>query len=422
MSVTFVEPDFSKYSKPRTLSPGNNPVDPLDCDECALSDSGSSSRPENERAEGTGTDGIAIPRRKSSSGSFQRRVSFDTISSPESGKSRGPLSPSGSIFPNFMSSHGQANKDRDREYSSYFVSSRHSEHRYSSDSRAILFSYSPKPHSDVALRWIISNILQDGDELICLRMLGAADATHLQHHYQAEAQTLLNQAEQIAAEHGIRVNIVVELGVGKVKTVVYKTLVMYQPCLIVVAISSKSPNSFRRMRYKSSINSYLLSRGPLPVVIVTPNTTVTTNSVGRASSDSSVPTPTDPPGGGSPTDGTDSPKGGNSYFASLQADIDSTNSQRPGSVFSIYPTSDDEEDYDDDLAADDDDYDIDDDFDDDDSDDDDANPYADDEDGLEKSDKPDLGRRSSVGSSSSSQDEGGLIRRWKSFLKRKKSV
>uniref|UniRef100_A0A060TBK3 ARAD1D28380p n=1 Tax=Blastobotrys adeninivorans TaxID=409370 RepID=A0A060TBK3_BLAAD len=415
MSVTFVEPDFSKYSKPRTVSPGNDPVDPLDdADECALSDSGS--RPENERAEGSNTGGIAIPRRKSS-GSFQRRVSFDTISSPESGKSRGPLSPSNSIFPNFMSSHGQTNKDRDREYSSYFVSSRHSEHRYSSDSRAILFSYSPKQHSDVALRWIISNILQDGDELICLRMLGAADATHLQHHYQPEAQRLLNQAEQIAAEYGIKVNIVVELGVGKVKTVVYKTLVMYQPCLIVVAISSKSPNSFRRMRYKSSINSYLLSRGPLPVVIVTPNMTATGNPVSLVTSDTSEPTPP----GVSPADGTDSPKGGNSYFASLQADIDSTNSQRPGSVFSIYPTSDDEDDYDD-LAADDDDYDIDDDFDDDDSDDDDANPYADDEDGLEKSDKPDMPRHNSVGSSSSSQDEGSLIRRWKSFLKRKKSV
>lgn len=266
MSVSFIEPDFSKYrqhknnrpSVSRSNSASAAEVDPLD-----------KTRPNDNNNGNAG-------------GSYQRRVSFDTIRPANSNVSESSRRNSSSsnvdrvstnssqprsyffLPTSFMSS---TSSNKERPYSSYFVSSRHENHLYTSDSRTFMCSLNSKAYSFTALRWLMQTMLRDGDEVVCLRLYNDTDDSF---RYQTQASKILKRVVEMADEHQIRLNIVVELGVGKIKTVVYKTLVLYQPSLVVVGVSENSFSNFKRMRYKRSISSYLIAKSPVPVIIVSP--------------------------------------------------------------------------------------------------------------------------------------------------------
>ena len=130
---------------------------------------------------------------------------------------------------------------------------------------------SSKEHSKIALKWLLTNLLQDGDELICLMLYLEGDAaTTLS--YQATAKQLLDTVVSMA-DPELQINIIVELGIGKIKTIVTKTLVLYQPSLVIVGSTSGDKSAFsanwKRMRHNRSLSSYLISKSPVPVIIVT---------------------------------------------------------------------------------------------------------------------------------------------------------
>ncbi|CAN6653334.1 hypothetical protein TRVA0_026S01442 [Trichomonascus vanleenenianus] len=255
MSVTFVEPDFSKYPQHKNFrtSPGQAPeasVDPLD----ASAPVDVPSRSDLAKRRGPiDASGRVSP--------YRRRVSFDTITSMNGTALQGGTSPPAQSFfrSSFMSSSA--------EYSSYTVSSTHCEHHSGTGSRTFLCSFNKKSYSVNALRWLLESMMQDGDELVCLRLHQGVDSGSPDKKYQQEAQEILRHAVELADEARRKINIVVELAAGKVKTIVYKTLVLYQPSVVIVGCSSKGYSSLKRMRYKQSISSYLVARSPVPVII-----------------------------------------------------------------------------------------------------------------------------------------------------------
>lgn len=245
-------------------------------------------------------------------------------------------------------------------------------------------------------------MLRHGDEVVCLRLYNDTDDSL---KYQNQASKILKKVVEMADEHQIHLNIVVELGVGKIKTVVYKTLVLYQPSLVIVGVSENSFSNFKRMRYKRSISSYLIAKSPVPVIIVSPEM-LESNKSNKS----------------------------NAYFADLIHNADSdpvkrrrsteTNKLQPvntnnTSAYSEFITSDDEydeDDEDDDDDEDDMDYDVDYDVEDEDADDDADDEY---ETALFNGDTKTKIRQSSVDSNSSSLSDSGNLKKkfsWRSLL------
>lgn len=252
-------------------------------------------------------------KRRKANGTFLRRVSFDTITpgSPPAPLSPTSLAPGGGnnestdgssvvgshhisrtmtstthptsffrtpLFTSTSSSSNNKNPSPPLEslatthgLTSYFVSSRHQDLRWTQNTRTFLFAYSPKEYSIIALEWLIQNLIQDGDELVCIKHHGANGNADDRRPaiYQKEAELLLERILDIIGPD-LKINIIVELGMGKVKTVVNKSLLLYQPSIVVVGTNQKSFSNLSRVRYKKSVPSYLIAKSQVPVVMVTP--------------------------------------------------------------------------------------------------------------------------------------------------------
>ncbi|ANB15901.1 Usp (universal stress protein) family protein [Sugiyamaella lignohabitans] len=183
---------------------------------------------------------------------------------------------------------------KDKDMSSFVVQTRHKGYKTSISSRTILFSLTTKEYSDQSLRWTLKNLLEDGDELVCLKMYHSSDELESiaadygkRIMYQKRAEAILDGIVSMV-DPDLKINIVVELGIGKVKALALKTLVLYQPSIVVVGTSEKSFSNIARVRYKKTISSYLIARSPVPVIIVSPTRMTTTTSEGTVSSGGSL--------------------------------------------------------------------------------------------------------------------------------------
>jgi hypothetical protein len=358
MSVTFVEPDFSKYLYDRERVSTPDPLDRTSYDDATPILSST-------------LKVAASPISESSP--FLRRVSFDTITTsapcsvvseagyenciggssyiPSSSSVFRSLTPPASVG-NLMSAYtttasssapedGTNLKDytKDKDVASFFVSSRHQDHKISFASRTFLFSLTSKHYSLEALKWLVSTLMEDGDELVCLKMHHSSELqdTAGRSDYQQEAEKLLDAIISIV-DRNLKINIVVELGVGKVKAMALKTLLLYQPCLVIVGTSERAFGNIARVRYKKTVSSYLIARSPVPVIIVSPSRMMSRPSTPATSPQSELP----PKGGaraaarrrrrsstsseGGITSGTfgseDWPRGSYAYYASVEAAVE----------------------------------------------------------------------------------------------------
>lgn len=317
MSVSFIEPDFSELrGQQKTSRERDNSVqEKVDTDLASASqDSTTINRPKVPRSLSNASNSSclssgSVRRRRQSNGPFVRRVSFDTITavspsgapvsetgqeanesstSPRSGsfQSSGPMPStvnSNSFFfrtPIFASTSATTSNTGTTNgepltpangLTSYFVSYRHQELQWMHNTRTFLFAYTNKEYSIMALKWLVSNLVQDGDELVCIKHYvtdGNSDDKK-PCIYQKEAEMLLEKVIDIIGPD-MKINVIVELGVGKVKTVVHKSLLLYQPSVVVVGANQKSFSNLSRMRYKKSVSSYLIAKSQVPVVMVTP--------------------------------------------------------------------------------------------------------------------------------------------------------
>lgn len=212
----------------------------------------------------------STPRRKSSATSststaaspFQKRISFDTISQPSSSA---PVasSPLGFRFSLSAASTPYVGLD---ETACYSVTSKHTNHHTSYWSRSFLCSMSSLRHSLPALRWLVQNVMENGDELICLRI--AQQREQSPKAYQDEAETMLRDVVAALATT-LEIKVVVELWVGSIKKVVRQTMELYQPALVVVGTSTGMyGGSMKRYVKKRTLGSYLLAHSVVPVIVI----------------------------------------------------------------------------------------------------------------------------------------------------------
>ena len=104
---------------------------------------------------------------------------------------------------------------------SFTMSSKHKNYKSTARSRTFLCGTDENDYSEFALEWLLEELVNEDDEIVCLRVVNPdtktdVDASVLQEMYKEEAKRLLDHFQK-KNEDGIAISLVVELAVGKVE-------------------------------------------------------------------------------------------------------------------------------------------------------------------------------------------------------------
>jgi hypothetical protein len=121
--------------------------------------------------------------------------------------------------------------NRDATDFSLTLNYKHKDFRYTRRSRTFLCGTDEKNYSEFALEWLIDELLDDGDEIVCLRVVEkdskiASDSSIEKLRYREEAQKLLEKVIEKNSQEEKAISLVMELAVGKVQDV-FKRMVNF---------------------------------------------------------------------------------------------------------------------------------------------------------------------------------------------------
>lgn len=193
---------------------------------------------------------------------FQPRVSFDTFDKPA----------------DFI------------EETSFTLIAKHKDYEYTKRSRTFLCGCDDNDYSNYALQWLIDELVDDGDEVVCLRVVEkddsiASDRSVEKGRYRAEAETLMKSVQGKNHENKA-INLVLEFAMGKVNTVIDDMVSkptacsciatdcgqinLYEPAILVVGTRGRSLGGFQGL-LPGSVSKYCLQHSPVPVIVVRPS-------------------------------------------------------------------------------------------------------------------------------------------------------
>jgi len=140
---------------------------------------------------------------------FQARVSFDTFD------------------------------NRDATDFSLTLSRKHREYKYTKRSRTFLCGTDTNEYSDTALEWLIDELVDDDDEVVCLRVVerdskeakewagGGSGREGREKGYKAEAERMLGKIQEKNTEDKA-INLVLEFSIGKVQETIQSMVSTYR--------------------------------------------------------------------------------------------------------------------------------------------------------------------------------------------------
>ncbi|KAH7077496.1 hypothetical protein BKA63DRAFT_410133, partial [Paraphoma chrysanthemicola] len=176
---------------------------------------------------------------------FQPRVSFDTFDKPA----------------DFI------------EESSFTLIAKHKDYEYTKRSRTFLCGFDENEYSVYALQWLINELVDDGDEIVCLRVVEKEDAIAGDRsvetgRYRTEAEATMRDIQ--ARNHDNKaINLILEFSIGKVNKVIDDMINLYEPAILVVGTRGKSLGGFQGL-LPGSVSKYCLQHSPVPVIVVRP--------------------------------------------------------------------------------------------------------------------------------------------------------
>ncbi|ORX57009.1 adenine nucleotide alpha hydrolases-like protein [Hesseltinella vesiculosa] len=143
-------------------------------------------------------------------------------------------------------------------------------------SRTFMLCTNLESYSDHALQWTISQIMDDGDELVVVRVLNV-ELSDKRNVVQAQLQYEAKQAKDRAMEvidrvltsagPDIKFSVVIEFVIGKVHETIQQMIAVYQPSMLIVG--TRGLSEFKGM-FIGSVSKYCLQHVPIPVVVVRP--------------------------------------------------------------------------------------------------------------------------------------------------------
>ncbi|KAH7380790.1 hypothetical protein BKA66DRAFT_465467 [Pyrenochaeta sp. MPI-SDFR-AT-0127] len=176
---------------------------------------------------------------------FQPRVSFDTFDKPA----------------DFI------------EESSFTLIAKHKDYEYTKRSRTFLCGFDENEYSVYALQWLINELVDDGDEIVCLRVVEkedsiAGDRSVETGRYRTEAESTMRDIQSRNHDNKA-INLILEFSIGKVNKVIDDMINLYEPAILVVGTRGKSLGGFQGL-LPGSVSKYCLQHSPVPVIVVRP--------------------------------------------------------------------------------------------------------------------------------------------------------
>lgn len=154
---------------------------------------------------------------------------------------------------------------------------KHKDYVYTKRSRTFLCGTDTNEYSDTALEWLIDELVDDGDEVVCLRVLekDSKDATRWsggqgEKGYRKEAQRFLEEIEKKNSDDRA-ISLVLEFSIGKVHDTIQQMIRIYEPAMLVVGTRGKSLTGYQGLLSSGSVSKYCLQYSPVPVIVVRPS-------------------------------------------------------------------------------------------------------------------------------------------------------
>ncbi|KAF9356051.1 hypothetical protein BGX34_010120 [Mortierella sp. NVP85] len=238
-----------------TLSPSNSTASSLtttsssatDLSDTATADNNSTAPTSNNHS----NDNIELrkteapPKQRSKNG-YIARVGFDTLDCEDTG-----------------------------EYA-FTLRARTDQWRRTKHTRTFLVCTDLNDYSSHALQWVMENMVEDGDEVIALRVVpmelrdsfaksGIPSFQGQEFAARSEATKIMDMIRQ--KNKSKEINIIVECLVGNVKDTISYMIRMYEPSMLVVG--TRGRNSVKGLLL-GSLSRYFLNHSPIPVTVVRP--------------------------------------------------------------------------------------------------------------------------------------------------------
>ncbi|ROT38484.1 hypothetical protein SODALDRAFT_350707 [Sodiomyces alkalinus F11] len=160
---------------------------------------------------------------------------------------------------------GEATK---RNTSSLTLNVRHRGFQLKRRSRMFMVGIDEHEYSDEALQWLLDEMVDDGDEVVCVRVV--ENMTKTMQSYQQDAHALMGSI--LAKNEANRaINFTLEYASGKLHATFHKLIQIYQPAMLIVGTRGRSLGGFQSLvNTRNSFSQYCLQYSPIPVVVVRP--------------------------------------------------------------------------------------------------------------------------------------------------------
>ncbi|KAL0247112.1 hypothetical protein I308_104147 [Cryptococcus tetragattii IND107] len=154
-------------------------------------------------------------------------------------------------------------------------------YKRSRNTRVFAVAVSPDESGDTALEWLMSELVEDGDEVVAIRVIeideGERHSEKAQEEFREEAQallkTILEKNDEI--DDLRKISVIVEFVAGKSTSTLLKMIALYRPDSLVVGTRAQ------RSRLQSwgkalgapgmgSVSRFCVSHSPVPVIVVRP--------------------------------------------------------------------------------------------------------------------------------------------------------
>ncbi|KAI8879883.1 adenine nucleotide alpha hydrolases-like protein [Backusella circina FSU 941] len=143
-------------------------------------------------------------------------------------------------------------------------------------SRTFLVATDLANYSDYALNWAIEELMDDGDEIVVLRVLtldlndGRPNLRAMLRHEELQSKERASAVmSKIMAAGGPekKISAVIEFVIGKVQETIQNMISVYQPSMLIVG--TRGMSELKGM-FINSVSKYCLQHSPVPVVVVRP--------------------------------------------------------------------------------------------------------------------------------------------------------
>ncbi|KAH7164017.1 hypothetical protein DER46DRAFT_505934 [Fusarium sp. MPI-SDFR-AT-0072] len=152
---------------------------------------------------------------------------------------------------------------------SFTLNVRHKGYQARRRSRCFMVGVDEHTYSDYALQWLLDELVDDGDEVVCVRVV-EKELRLTDKQYRDDADSVM---KGIVARNGNNraINIVLEYAVGKLHTTFQVLIQMYQPAMLIVGTRGRTLGGLQGLvNTRNSFSKYCLQYSPVPVVVVRP--------------------------------------------------------------------------------------------------------------------------------------------------------